>query len=122
MEILQRIYSQSKDIVLETIGKIVREGDRLAAIHLGGNAIAENAKDIRFNFGVYQFAGPASYDNVDVNYVARKPIIEVQDGQVHVNTHPNPVEYEYIRGKLDIYMRQYNKVEFTPPPTVEQWI
>jgi hypothetical protein len=116
MEMMLRIFGQGREIALQTVARIAEEGDRLAAVHTGEDAIAANASDIRLTFGEYQYAGPASYDNVDLRYVAQKPRIEAQDGKVHVNARVNPVEYEYHRGKLDIYMQQYNKVEFSPPP------
>ncbi|TLS50647.1 hypothetical protein FE782_19605 [Paenibacillus antri] len=116
LETMSRIYSQGQQIALETIGKIAEEGDQLAAIHKGGNAIAALAQDIRLEFGQYRFEGPAGFDNVDISYQAGKANIEVQDGKIHVNARVNPPVHEYTRGKLDIYMQQYNKVEFTPPP------
>ena len=117
LETMTRIYSQGPQIALETIGKIADEGDQLAAIHKGGgDMIAALAQDIRLEFGQYRFEGPAAFDNVDIMYQASKANIQVQDGKVHVNARVNPPIHEYTRGNLDIYMQQYNKVEFTPPP------
>jgi hypothetical protein len=116
LEMLHRIYDQGPAIALETIARIAQTGDRLAAIHLPGDPIPEiAAEQSRVVFGEYQFAGPASYDNVDITYTARKPIIEVQDGEWQVRIQANPVKHTYIRGKLDIYMRQYPSVTFIPP-------
>lgn len=115
LEMLRRIYDQGHKIALETIGKIAAEGDRLAAIHTGENAIAINAMDNQFTFAQYQYAGPASFDNVDITYIAHRPIIEVEEGKIHVNARVNPVEHEYRRGKLEIYLRQRNSIRFIPP-------
>ncbi|GAA3412801.1 DUF6470 family protein [Paenibacillus hodogayensis] len=116
LEVMNRIYSQAKDIALQGIAKIVEDGNRMAAIHKSSaDAFAELAGDVRVSFPEMQYAGEASYDNVDVFYTARKPEIEAEPGQVRLNSHPNWPEVEYNRGKLDIYMQQYGKVDIIPP-------
>lgn len=116
LTMMSRINLQGPRIALETIGKIAERGDRLAAIHTGENAIAEiAAEEGRIEFSQFQFAGPAGFDNVDIAYRANKAKIEVREGKIHVNARVNPPIHEYERGKIDIYMRQYNKVEFFPP-------
>jgi len=116
LEMMLRIYRQGPEIALETIGKIAENGDRLAAIHLEGNPIADiAAEESQVEFSEYQFAGPAGFDNVDIAYRANKPIIEVRPGKQHIFVQVNPPIHIYERGKLLIYMRQYNKVEFYPP-------
>lgn len=114
--VMDRIYSQARDIAMKGIAKIVEDGNRMAAIHkTSADAIAELASDVRVSFPELQYAGEAAFDNVDVRYTPRRPEVNITPGQIKINTHPNPPEVEYHRGKLDIYMRQYNKVEFTPP-------
>ncbi|WP_201305401.1 DUF6470 family protein [Paenibacillus puerhi] len=115
LESFNRIYSQAHQIAMQGIARIVENGNRLAQIHLKTNAIADNAEQIRYNFSEFDIVGEASYDNVDIFYTARRPEINVIDGKVNLQTHPNRPEYEYYRGKLDIYMQQYPKVEITPP-------
>lgn len=117
LTMLRRIYSQGPQMAWNAVKKIAQEGDRMAAsAHTGENVIAELAKDIRVSFQQFQYAGPASYDNVDVNYEAGDLNVEVQPGRINLNTGVNPPVYDYHRGKLDIYLLQKNKVEFMPPP------
>lgn len=115
LEMMQQIYSEVKNIVLQTIGRIVTDGNRMAAIHEGTNAIAELARERSLDMFEFDFAGPASYDNVDITYTANKPEIRVIPGTVNIQVQPHKPEINARRGKLDIYMLQYNKVEITPP-------
>lgn len=113
--VLSHIYSEAKGIGLQGISRRVENGNRLAAIHLDTNAIADIVQEEDFQFQEFDYTGPASFDNVDVTYTASKAEIQVEDGTVRIDTHPRPPEVEYHRGKLDIYMLQNAKVEITPP-------
>lgn len=114
-ETMNHIYSEAKNVALQGIARIVENGNRMAAIHTGENAIADIAQQLYFDFFEFNFAGPASFDNVDIQYTAHKPQIEVQEGQLNINVQVNRPELIYHRGKLDIYMQQYPRVEITPP-------
>lgn len=113
--VMDRIYDQARNVAMESIAKIAQKGDRMAAIHTKEDAIAEMAKGIRVSFPEMDYAGEPAYDNVDITYNARKPIIEVERGEIELNTRVNPPEVQYHRGKREIYMTQYPKVEFIPP-------
>jgi hypothetical protein len=115
LETMNRIYARAREVALQGIAKIVEDGNRLAAIHEGGNAIAEIAREKGAEFFEFEFMGDASFDNVDLHYEPGKLDIQVEDGKVNLYTHPNPPEHNYTRGKLDIYMMQYPKVEIIPP-------
>ncbi|MGG1552425.1 MULTISPECIES: DUF6470 family protein [Paenibacillus] len=115
LQAMSRIYSQCHEIAMQGIARRVEDGNRMWAIHLGGNPIAEIAKELSISRPQFDYYGEASYDNVDITYTANKAEINVVDGKVNVNARVNPPEIEYNRGKLDIYMRQYPKVEITPP-------
>lgn len=115
LETMSKIYSRAHEVALQGIAKIVEDGNRLAAIQDGGNAIAEIAKERGAEFFEFEFMGDASMDNVDVHYEPGKLDIQVKEGKVNLDTHPNPPEINYTRGKLDIYMMQYPKVEIIPP-------
>jgi hypothetical protein len=112
LTVMSRIYGQASDIALQGIRRIVEKGNQLTAIHQDTNPIADMAAQIRFRFHEYDFVGPASVDNVDISYTAKAPIIESKNGRVNLQTHPNPVEHTYTRGKLDIYMTQYASIKF----------
>lgn len=115
LETMNRIYTRAHEVAMQGIAKIVEEGNRLAAIHEGGNAIAEIAKEKGLEFIEFEFMGDASFDNVDIRYEPGELDIQVEAGKVTLNTRPNRPEIQYTPGKLDIYMIQYPKVEITPP-------
>lgn len=115
LETMHHIYSEARNVAMQGIARRAEYGDRLAAIHLGGNAIADNASERFQEFLEFNYLGPASFDNVDVFYTARMPEIEPIPGRVELNTYPNPPEVKYNRGKVDIHMLKYNRVEITPP-------
>jgi hypothetical protein len=116
LEVMNRIFDQTKNLVLEAIGHIVDEGNQMANIAKNKQLmIPELAKDVTVSFPNFQYAGEASFDNVDIHYTARKAEINVTPSSVQFTPHLNPPEVNYTRGKLDIYMLQYGKVEITPP-------
>jgi hypothetical protein len=115
LETMHKIYSQSSQIALQGIARIVEKGDRMAAIHLGGNPIAQMAREWQRNFPEFDFRGAASYDNIDVEYIPAELSIDTTPGRVEHNVQVNKPIHEYERGKLDIYMGQYPKVEIIPP-------
>lgn len=115
LEMMTRMREQGREIVQETIRSIAQRGDRLAMIHLNQDPIPEFAEQIRLQYFVHTFAGPASVDNVDIHYQAHKPRIDARQGELDIDVQPNPVQYEYHRGKLSIYMEQYPHLEIIPP-------
>jgi hypothetical protein len=115
LEAMSRIYSQAKNVALQGVARIVENGNRMGDLRYKGNPIADMAEQLKFEHFEFDYYGEASYDNVDIHYTMHKPEITVEDGQVHLNTRVNPPEISYNRGKLDIYIRQYPKVEYTPP-------
>ncbi|WP_127581218.1 DUF6470 family protein [Paenibacillus koleovorans] len=115
LETMHRIYSRASDVAMEGIRKIVEKGNQFAAIHRGGNPIADAAEASVGGFQELDFVGEAGYDNVDITYTARWPQIETTPGRIDLNTKVNPPIIEYQKGKLEIYMKQYPKTEFEPP-------
>lgn len=115
LEWAMRIYSASRDIALQAIARIVDQGNQLAAIHKNSNAIADIAVQASQRTYHVNYAGPASYDNVDIQYTARKPDIEIIEGELNIHTRPNTPEINYIPGRLEVYMLQYPEVKIIPP-------
>jgi hypothetical protein len=119
LETMSRIYSMAPQIALKGIQRRVEEGHRMADITNKSNPFAEFARNWQKTFGEYaNIAGPASYDNVDVEYIRGDFSIDVVPGRINLNTRVNPPIYDFERGKLDISMLKYNKVEFTPPSII----
>jgi hypothetical protein len=116
LEVMHRIYDQSRQLALEGIARIAQEGDRLMDITREPNAVANMAAEkMTMSFPQFDYAGEASYDNVEIRYEARKPVIEVQLGGVQLESHPNKPEITYHRGKMDIRVLRYSRVDITPP-------
>ncbi|MFC4100351.1 DUF6470 family protein [Paenibacillus xanthanilyticus] len=115
LEMMKRIYQKSAELALQGISRIVEKGDRMATIHDGSNPIPEMAMDWRRTFPEFAFEGPASMDNVDIQYTAHRPIIEWNLGGVEYNVTTHKAEHQYTPGKAEIYLRQRNSVEFTLP-------
>ncbi|WP_026326562.1 DUF6470 family protein [Paenibacillus ginsengihumi] len=117
LEVMHRIYSECRNIALQGIAKIVEDGNRMAAIHTGENAIKalaeESTRDI--DFFEYMYMGEASFDNIDMRYEPGTLDIQYIEGDTNIEVQVNPPEHRYTRGKLDVYMLQYPKVEITPP-------
>lgn len=111
LQAMSRIYSQCHDIAMQGIAKIVEDGNRMAAINLGGNPIAEIAKELSTEHSEFDYYGEASIDNVDITYTPHQAEINLTNGKININVQVNAPEIEYNRGKLDIYMKQYPKVE-----------
>jgi len=112
-EAAQRAYQH----VLEYIGKVAEDGDRFAAMELGGSPIADIAE--RDAYPEYEF-------NIDFIPKAR-PKITIKGGDVQIDPERNSegvnngVEGKFIPGDLKInytptrirvYMRQYNQIKF----------
>ncbi|MCU6708442.1 DUF6470 family protein [Paenibacillus sp. J5C_2022] len=115
LETMHKIYSMASDIALQGLARIVEKGNQMAAIHLGGNPIAESASEWQRTFPEFDFRGEASFDNIDFHYTPAEVSIETTPGKVNMDVQVNPPVHRYERGKLDIYMSQYPRVDITPP-------
>lgn len=115
LQAMNTIHSKVHGVALEAIGRIVERGKRLMAIHLPGNAIAELAKQRPRERHELLFAGPASVDNVDINYTMNPPKTHIS--RAHVDTEMRKVEpyIRYERGSLNIHMIQFQSLEIIPP-------
>lgn len=115
LQTMNRIYTRAERTGLEGIGKIVQKGNRLAAILEGGNPIASMARQQAFETANMNHSGPASVNNVDVNYAAQTPDIQVIEEIIDLNIHMNRPEIHYNQGRLQYQMLQHASVEIIPP-------
>ncbi|MBP1157804.1 MULTISPECIES: DUF6470 family protein [unclassified Paenibacillus] len=117
LEVMNRIYSKCKEIVLQGIAKKVEDGNRMAMIHTGEDAIValalQSTQDL--DFFEYMYVGDASFDNIDIRFEPGKFDIQVEEGRVDIHVQSNRPEVQYYPGKLDIYVSQYAQVEIIPP-------
>lgn len=112
----ERIYSQYKQVAAENIQKIVENGNRMGALHIKGNPIAdialnefiEGAPDLQ----VFGYASPA---NLAFQYTPNDVNIQVERGNVTVDAQIHRPDIQFHRGSVKIYMQQYPKVTITPP-------
>ncbi|GAA4873867.1 hypothetical protein GCM10023310_61890 [Paenibacillus vulneris] len=115
-EFTNRIYSQMDGILLQAIAKIVQDGNRMAALNVPGNPLADIAFENAFEpQPSIEYMGEASYDNVDIEYIPHKPDIQFVEGKLNIQSQVNKPEINYVRGKLDIYMEQSPKLDIIPP-------
>ncbi|RCW44816.1 DUF6470 family protein [Paenibacillus prosopidis] len=115
LETMKKIYSMASDIALRGLARIEQNGNRMADIHLGGNPIAEMAREWQRTFPEFDFRGEASVDNIDFNYIPGELSIETIPGRINMNVGVNRPIHHYERGRLDIYIGQYPKVDIIPP-------
>ncbi len=116
LDFSRRIYSQMPGIAQQNIAKVVQTGDRMAAIHLGGNRIADLARESLADRGPHlQVFGPASIDNVDITFQLHDPQVNVQPGYVEVDVSINKPEIRFQRGNIDVYMKQEPAISFAMP-------
>ncbi|GAS84635.1 DUF6470 family protein [Paenibacillus amylolyticus] len=114
-EMNSRIYSGFQQQFLRNMAERVEQGNQLAAIHRPGNTIANI---VGTNWQAKPFPetrAPASYDNVDIRIETRAPDVRFESAVSNLNVIVNRPEIEYQRGKLDIYVKQYASIQFTPP-------
>lgn len=113
----ERLYTQMKQHVLQYIARIAADGERLmSTAGKGMNTIPRMAREKSLQWGNgLEYAGYASSGNVEVDYIRRQPDFEAVPGQVDVDFVYKPLETEFVRSKLDIYIRQKAQVEVTPP-------
>lgn len=108
---MDHIHDVARDIALQSVGRIAEKGDRLAAIHEGGNPIPDLARQGSIEFLEFEYPTPASVDNVDVSYEAASPDIQYTPRPVEINVKPNAPQIAYRRGGVDISMLQYNSIQ-----------
>lgn len=115
LTLTDRIVSEARRIFLEGIARTAEQGDRLAAIHQGGNPIADIAWEEYNHEAPMNLLGEARYDNVDIHYTARPPEIGVTLRPPEHDYTPVRPHYEFTRGQLNIYVEQYPSVMIIPP-------
>ncbi|MFD0696237.1 DUF6470 family protein [Paenibacillus sp. GCM10027628] len=111
-----RVASQMPGIAAAAIVKIVEDGNRMAAINSGENAISELAWENAFQPpSDIQYAGEPSYLNVSEEYTPSPLHMEPEMGEVQFRATPNKPVIDSQRGRFTAYLAQRNSVEITPP-------
>lgn len=115
IEMNARIYSGIEQQFLQNIAERVQQGNQLAAIHKPGSTIADI---VGMDWQARPFPEtrtPASFDNVDIRFNTQPPDIRYDPAASEMNVIINKPEIDYQRGKLDVYVKQYASIQYTPP-------
>lgn len=110
-----RIYSGIQQIFLQNMAERVQQGNELAAIHKPGNTIANIIGSDWQARPFPETRTPASSGNVETRVYTQAPDINFTPAVSEMNVIVNRPEIEYNRGKLDIYVKQYASIQYTPP-------
>lgn len=115
LEMNKRIYSGIQQLYLQGLANKVEQGNRMAEFFRPGNTIAEVfGRDTKPN-PFPENRGPASFDNVDIHFEVRAPIINFRAATVDIQVEAHRPEIEYTSSKINIYMQQYASVQIIPP-------
>lgn len=113
--ILELSIDNAKEAMQKNIqesGRIVEEGNQLADIANGSNAIAEIAYSKSANKSKHEFnmvTMPTS--GADINVIEGNNDIQVEGGTVDIEVKVNEPVVEYKAGKIEIYIKQKNSLE-----------
>ncbi|OXS55897.1 hypothetical protein B1A99_21975 [Cohnella sp. CIP 111063] len=111
-----RVYSQYKQVAQQNIQHIVEKGNRMGDLTNRDNPIPELAlSDFIEGAPDLQIFGFASLANVDFHYMPNDINLQVDVGQVRIQSQVHRPEIHYERGNVNVYMQQYPKVTITPP-------
>lgn len=119
-EMKNRIYSQMPELLLQVIAKKVQDGNQLADITNPGNTIANIIGSQWNDYPKLEYLGQATSANVDMRFVLKPLQMEVQAGSVSFDVQVNRPELDYTPGRVNIQVKQYSRVEITPPPLVDE--
>lgn len=111
LKVSKRLADQGYMLGIQAIGEIARKGDRLAAIHLNQNQISQMASESFFDNLRLDICGPANFDNVDLNYQARRPEIDIKARGATHHYVPHKPEISFMPGKVNTYVRQKNFID-----------
>lgn len=127
-ELTKEAAERGHQAALEYIGKTASDGDRLAAIELGGNPIADIAK--RDSYTVHEFGldfipkvRPKITVKGSVELDPERNAEGINNG-VYGNYIPGDVNYNYTPTQINIYMKQYSSIsyKYTPDNKVDTYI
>jgi len=104
------IAEKGKTTVLETIARIAQNGDRMARIQSGENAVVGIAADAVVKGPLEITLAPLAPP--EIHYTMRKPEITITPGKPQIQAQASPVEAQYTPGTVDVRMAQYASIRF----------
>jgi len=98
-------FQKAYESVMEYIAETVREGDRLAAIEVEGNSLADIAEERAYRQPALEpLTLPLPRPRFEVS---GRLSIQYHPGEIHFNAVIHPVRFSVTPHKVEIYMRQY---------------
>lgn len=111
LEWMNSIYGQMHGIVMQNIAGIVADGNRLADISNGNDAVADLAYS---NFMpkslVNYITGQPSFTNVKLQFEANQPNINIEPQKAEIEYMPQKPQLQYTKGNVELYLRQKNSI------------
>lgn len=108
-EFLRDCAELGRNTAFETIGRLAQEGDRMARVESGEDAIVAMATESNF------VPGPditwSRLEPPAIHYTARQPEFNPIAGKVNLEVEPGTVELDYRPGSVNIRMAQYASVK-----------
>lgn len=116
LKVMKRVYAQSFQLGQEAIAAIVERGNRMAALHLKQNVIADLAREGgAMRFPRIQYTGEAAYDNVDIHYTPRAAEISHTVQPPRISAAARYPQVNWQPSTLDVQVSQWHSVQITPP-------
>jgi hypothetical protein len=109
-----KIYSESKNILLQAIGKMVQEGNRIGDL-VNGSSIADLHAGKPLEALDFNYVGAASQDNVSFSYQRKEIAMQFDPGSLEISTVVSPPQYKFTPHKVEFILRQPNSLEIIPP-------
>lgn len=112
LETSRLLTAQYEQRIMQTIGKLAQEGNRMKQISNSSNAIADLAAQAMTNKQDYlRVSGRASNMNVKIQYTPRPVEIETTPRHPEINYHVSKPEINYTPQRAKIYMEQMNSIK-----------
>ncbi|AWB46235.1 hypothetical protein DCC85_20100 [Paenibacillus sp. CAA11] len=113
LEMMDRIAESSHAIASQRIAEIAQAGDRMMQIQNKGNVFADLAREAVFKQYPMELRGPASFNNVQFQYMPGTMDISYTPKGVSFDPVLNEPEIEYTARQLNIYVAQKNYIHFS---------
>lgn len=119
LELTRDMANESVSIMNESVGRIAEQGTELTNIHLGGNPIADQASYNAYDQFSHEFnmvTMPTSRPNIQL--VRGTVRIQATGGKVDAKLIRGEVATDYSPGKVEIYARSKNSIQFQTTGTI----
>lgn len=108
--LIKGIYTKAKYIVLESIAKYARDGDRFAAEMTSQDTVAQLAKENSYqeipelNVDILPKTKPKVILNYDVD-------IHWCEGRAQIDFHTYPPKIDWVKGSVDVTVKKGSKID-----------